>query len=787
MRSRQRAGFPAGLSATAIPAAVSFALSLGLWLPSLIGPTRVDTVSLSGPAPSSAQRPATARPLTHTQIGRTAPRALPLPTTHDRPLESAQTHRQATVSPPAMLRFDENRGQTDRHVSFLALDGGDTVFLTPDDAVLALAPPEAGGRCTEGIGPGAEIGACVLHLRFAGANARAGTAGLDRLPGLSNDFIGSDPHKWQRAVPGYAVVTVHDLYRGVDLAYDGAPGYLIYTLTLAPRTDPRVVRLQPSLGGRLDAPGNLALSTSLGADSAGALSLGHLTAYQVVGGVRRAVSIRYAPRGLTAATVTVTVTATVTATAMATGTVGFALGTYDHAQPLRITQTLGYGGTGAGGDTGNAVAAGGGGNVYVAGYVTLAEFPLGPAATAVRVTDLVAVTELSPGGGALVYRTLLGGSGARFGGYGFGDAARGIAVDGTGRAYVTGRTYAPDFPTTPGALSRTLGSARGNAFVAKLSADGGALVYSTFLGGHGGAAVYVPADRGNAIAVDGAGHAYVAGHASSPDFPTSTGAYSRTLVGASDAFVTELDTHSGRLVYSTFLGGHGLQGNAGNGIALGDGGRAYVVGTTDAPDFPTTDNAYATAPGSRFDDNSAFVSELNASGNSLIYSTYLGGSRDDDGNAIAVDTAGRAFVTGQTGSSDFPTTQGAFATALGGSGATKGRNAFVAELTADGSDLIYGAYLGGSDADAGNGIVLDGRGHALVAGVTTSPNFPLTPGVHPSPGATAFVTELDGNGSKLVYSTTLAGKGAGIAVTRVSPGYIYVPLSSVTVVALPLR
>jgi len=775
---------------------VSFALCLGLWLPVLIGPTRVSATHLNGPATTSAQRPMTLRPLIRPLIrpltSRAAPRALPRPI-GDRALESAQTHRQAAVPPQAMLRFDENRGQTDRHVSFLALDGGDTVFLTPDDAVLALAPPEAGGRCTEGLGSEAQIGACVLHLRFTGANARAGTAGLDRLPGLSNDFIGSDPHKWQRAVPGYAVVTVHDLYRGVDLAYDGAPGYLTYTLTLAPRTDPRVVQLQPSLGGRLDAPGNLALSTSLGAGSAGALSLGHLTAYQVVGGVRRAVSIRYAPRGLTAATATatatVTATVTATATAIATGTVGFALGAYDHAQPLRITQTLGYGGTGAGGDTGTAVAAGGGGNVYVAGYVTMAEFPLGPAATAVRVTDLVAVTELSPGGSALVYRTLLGGSGARVGGYGFGDATRAIAVDGTGRAYVTGRTYSSDFPTTPGALARTLGSARGNAFVAELSADGGTLVYGAFLGGHGGAAVYVPADCGNAIAVDGAGHAYVTGRASSPDFPTSTGAYSRTLVGGSDAFVTELDTNNGRLIYSTFLGGHGLQGNAGNGIALGAGGHAYVVGTTDAPDFPTTDNAYATAPGGHpaDDDNTAFVSELNATGSGLIYSTYLGGSHDDDGNAIAVDTAGHAFVTGQTGSSDFPTTQGAYATALGGSGAAKGRNAFVAELTADGSDLVYGAYLGGSHADVGNGIVLDGRGHVLVAGVTTSPNFPLTPGVHPSPGATAFMTELDGNGSKLVYSTTLAGKGAGIAVTRVSPGYIYVPLSSVTVAALPLR
>ncbi len=727
----------------------------------------------------------TLRPLIRALPSRDAPRALSRPI-DDRALESTQTQLQAAVPPPAMLRFDENRGQTDPRVGFLALDGGDTVFLTPDDAVLALAPPEAGGRCTEGLGPRASTGACVLRLRFAGANARAGIAGLDRLPGLSNSLTGPDPRAWQWAIPGYAVVTVRDLYRGVDLAYDGAPGYLTYTLTLAPGTDPRVVQLQPSLGGRLDAPGNLALSTSLGAD--GALPLGHLTAEQVVGGVRRAVSIRYVPRGLIAATGTATATTTITATATATGTVSFALGSYDRAQPLRITQTLGYGGTGAGGDAGNAVAAGGGGNPYITGYVTVADFPLSPTATAVRATDLVAVTELSPGGSALVYRTLLGGSGGRVGGYGFGDAGRAIAVDGAGRAYITGRTYAPDFPTTPGALSRALGSARGNAFVAELSADGGALVYSTFLGGHGGAAVYVPADSGNAIAVDGAGHAYVTGRASSPDFPTSTGALSRTLVGASDAFVTELDTNSGRLVYSTFLGGHGLQGNAGNGIALGAGGHAYVVGTTDAPDFPTTDNAYAIAPGGHpaDDDNTAFVGELNASGSGLVYSTYLGGSRDDVGNAIAVDTAGQAFVTGQTDSSDFPTAQGAYATTLGGGGATTGRNAFVAELTADGSDLVYGAHLGG-DADAGNGIVLDGRGHALVAGVTTAPNVPPTPGVHSPPGATAFISELDGNGSKLVYSTTLAGSGAGIAVTRVSPGYIYVPTGSAMVAALPLR
>jgi len=778
LRSRQRAGFPA--NRPAIPAALSIALCLGLWLPSLVRPTRVGASHLGEPAPSAAQRPLALRPLIHGLTSRALPRALPRPI-RDRASGYGQTSLQAAVPPAATLRFDENRGQTDPRVGFLALDGGDTVFLTPNDAVLAVAPPEAGGRCTEGLAPRANTGACVLRLRFAGANPRARTAGLGRLPGLSNTLTGPDPHRWQRAIPGYAVVTVRDLYRGVDLAYDGAPGYLTYTLTLAPGTDPRVVRLQPSLGGRLEAPGNLALSTSLGADSA--LPLGHLTAEQVVGGVRRAVSIRYVPRDLTAATITATVLAT------ATGTVGFALGAYDHARPLRITQALRYGGTGTSGDAGNAVAAGGGGNPYIAGYVTVADFPLSPTATAVRATDLVAVTELSPGGSALVYRTLLGGSSNRVGGFGFGDAGRGIAVDGAGRAYVTGRTYAPDFPTTPGALARALGSARGNAFVAELSADGGALVYSTFLGGHGSAAVYVPSDSGNAIAVDGAGHAFITGRAASPDFPTSTGAYSRTLVGASDAFVTEVDTNSGHLVYSTFLGGHGLQGNAGNGIALGDGGRAYVVGTTDAPDFPTTGNAYAIAPGGHptDDDNTAFVSELNAGGSALIYSTYLGGSRDDGGNAIAVDTAGHAFVTGQTDSSDFPTAQGAYATALGGGGATKGRNAFVAELTADGSDLVYGAYLGGSANDAGTGIVLDGRGHVLVAGVTTSPNFPLTPGIRPSPGATAFMTEIGGNGSQLVYSTTLAGKGAGIAVTHVSPGYIYVPLSSATVAALALR
>src|SRR5437879_3148904 len=330
---------------------------------------------------------------------------------------------------------------------------------------------------------------------------------------------------------------------------------------------------------------------------------------------------------------------------------------------------------------------------------------------------------------ALSYSTYLGGSGV--------DQGLGIAVDSGGHAYVAGFTTSTNFPTTTGAFQTTAPGGVADAFVAKLNAAGSALLYCTYLGGSGN-------NQGRGIAVDSGGHAYVTGLTFSTNFPTTPGAFQPTSGGGGDAFVTKLNSTGTGLVYSTYLGGSG--DDQGLGIAVSSDGHAYVTGSTTSANFPTTTNAIQPAWGGG---EAAFVTMLNSTGTGLVYSTYLGGSGDEEGKGIAVDSRGHAYVTGFTSSINFPRTTGAFqATApvklpLGSHGA------FVAALNPLGTGLVYSSYLGGRGEDVGFGIALDGSYSAYFTGLTNSINFPTTAGAYqttdPVPvmgGGDAFVTKI---------------------------------------------
>jgi hypothetical protein len=361
----------------------------------------------------------------------------------------------------------------------------------------------------------------------------------------------------------------------------------------------------------------------------------------------------------------------------------------------------------------------------------------------------------------LAYSTYLGGSGQ--------DVAGGIAVDASGNAYVTGNTGSVNFPTTPGTLQTTYGGLDTDAFVSKLNAAGSALLYSTYLGGSAN-------EGGGGIAVDASGNAYVTGGTGSSNFPITPGAFQTTFGGTFDAFVSKLNAAGSTLLYSTYLGGS--DGDGGSGIKIDALGNAYVTGLTDSSNFPITPSAFQTTFGGKSD---AFVSKLNAAGSALLYSTYLGGSGDENSGLgsgrIAVDASGNAYVAGDTNSSNFPTTPGAFQTNLGGGG----RDAFVSKLNAAGSALLYSTYLGGSGDESGSGIAVDASGNAYVTGFTQSSNFPTTTGVFQTGlhGPTdAFVSKLNAAGSALVYSTYLGGgansfvEGNGIAVDASGNAYV---------------
>ena len=331
-----------------------------------------------------------------------------------------------------------------------------------------------------------------------------------------------------------------------------------------------------------------------------------------------------------------------------------------------------------------------------------------------------------------------------------------IAVDNVGAAYVTGRTKSTNFSTQQAFQGTNAGDY--DAFITKLSPAGNALVYSTYLGGS-------DYDDCYGIAVDADGAAYVTGSTNSANFPTQQ-AFQGTKGGNYDVFVTKLSPAGNALVYSTYLGG--TWDNLGYGIAVDNVGAAYVTGNTNSPDFPTQ-QAYQTANAGSSD---AFVTKLSPAGNTLVYSTYLGGSSSDYGWSIAVDATGAAYVAGQTDSTNFPTEQAFQGTKAGN------YDAFATKLSPAGNALDYSTYLGGSDDDGGGGIAVDAAGAAYVTGYTLSANFPTEQAFQGTYGGgyDVFVTKLSAAGNALVYSTYLGGTyedaGIGIAVDNFGAAYV---------------
>jgi hypothetical protein len=363
------------------------------------------------------------------------------------------------------------------------------------------------------------------------------------------------------------------------------------------------------------------------------------------------------------------------------------------------------------------------------------------------------------------YSTYLGGSCE--------DRGYDIAVDNTGNVYITGQIASVDFPTTPGAYDPSnnddppgcqISDYTGEAFITKLSADGSTLLFSTYLGGNS-------EDAGYGIAVDSTGSVYLVGKTYSIDFPTTPGALDADLNGGRDVFVAKLNATGDDLIYSTYLGGNSWE--YGLDIAVDGQGYAYVTGFTHG-DFPTTPGVIQPTPAGSID---PFVVKLNLDGSELVYSTYLGGSWNDGGDSIVVDSNGGAYVTGGTGSLDFPTANPLQPNKAGGTS-----DAFVAKLNADGSDLVYSTYLGGSTGgggESGYGIVIDSAGNAYVTGATDATDFPTVDPLQPAYGGgelDAFLFKLNDDGSALVYSTYLGGSGLdrslGIGIDAEHHAYI---------------
>ena len=630
------------------------------------------------------------------------------------------------------LHFEANEGQSDAQVKFLARSAHHSLFLTSSDAVLVLRKPAATGPA----GRSSEIGA-VVRMTFARAAPSPRVVGVDELPGKVHYIRGRDSANWRTDVSTYSKVRYADLYPGIDLVYYGNRRQLEYDFIVSPGADPKSIALDIHGAEKLeiDDQGDLVLHTA-----AGSIRQKRPTIYQEIDGVRKEISGGYV----------------VTENKQ----VGFWLASFDANRPLVIDPVLSYstylGGTSDEHNPRVSIAVDGAGNAYITGDTDSTAFPTTAGAFQTAngggFSDAV-VTKLNAAGSSLVYSTYIGGSGSEFPGD--------IAVDTAGNAYITGITDSPDFPTTSGAFQTLYGGGFSDAFVAKLNAAGSGLVYSTYLGGTNDDSA-----AAGAIAVDGTGSAYVVGATQSADFPITAGAYQTTFSGIFDIFVTKLDPSGTTSLYSTYLG-RVVADSAG--LAVDGTGSAYVTGTASA-NFPTTVGAVQPVP-TPGASSEAFVTKLNNSGSALVYSTFLGGSGQDSGEAIAVDSAGNAYVTGFTTSTNFPTTPGALQAAIGGNG-----SAFVSKLDPSGSAFVYSTYLGGTFA-FGSGIAVDSAGNAYVTG--GADDFPTTPAafqVSPGGSGDAFVAKLNAAGSSLIYATYLGGASAegghDIAIDQAGNAYV---------------
>ena len=665
--------------------------------------------------------------------------------------------------------FTENRGQVTAGVRFYSR-GNPSVAFKDDAIVVVLSRQENVDR--EGansprnalLDPAfaekqSVVRSSAYTIHFRGANSVV-PLGRTRLPFSSNFFIGNDSGGWRTDVPNYEEVVYQNLYDGIDLVYHPVPSSVKYEFMVHPDADPEKIEMEYDGAGQLaiDESG-IVINTSLGSvrDS-------KPYAYQQ-GSVE--VECAFSMRSIVS--------------------YGFDCGNWDRSETLLIDPLLFsmfIGGTSS--DVARDIAIDSSGDVFTVGMTYSTDFPVTAGAfDMVENGGLdVFVSKLNPTGSSLMYSTYIGGSNDDYG--------YSIEVDSTGNAYIVGTTTSGDFPTTASAYDRTLDG--GDAFVAKLDAAGSGLVYSTFLGGSyndGGASIAIDAvgnafavgstnssdfptspgafdrsengffdafvtklnalgtgllystflggtesENGQEIDIDVLGNTFVFGHTYSSDFPTSTGAFNRIYEGNLDTFVTELDSTGSGIVYSTYLGG-GDWDNP-DSLAVDSFGCAYVVGATMSVDFPTTPGAFdRTLAGGQ----DAFVTKLNATGTGLVYSTFLGGSGTDSARDIALDSAANVYVTGGTGSGNFPITPGAFDSSLNG-----GFDAYVTKMNATGTGLVYSTFLGGSGDDSGRSIAVDGSADIYVAGSTQSSDFPVTPGVIGSGyggNSDGFVTKMN--------------------------------------------
>ena len=672
------------------------------------------------------------------------------------------------------LAFEQNRGQTDARVKYFSRGVGYNILFTNQGVEIV---PNNALQKEE-----------IIAIRLAGSAKRPKLHAIEPLSQKTNYFFGNETSQHIANINNYGRIQYSSVYPGIDLVYYGNQQKLEYDLIVAPKTDPNQIKLTFGKVQKITvtAEGDLNLDVAKNG-----ITFHKPFAYQNIDGERHPVEAAYI--------------------LAENNQVSFKLGKFDSTFPLVIDPVLNYA-TYLWGTVGG-IATDATGNIYLAGTISSNNLPVvGGYKTAQIGTNDAYVVKLDPTGAKALYATYLGARSAVTLGIG-------VAVDGAGNAYITGTTNSTKFPVTSGAYQTT--SAAGGAFITKLNAAGNALVYSTYLNGvtpksiavdnngnayttgiatttflattgafqtnyHGGyvaklnssgsAMVYATylggssaSDFCNAIAVDTQGNAYVVGTTFSTDFPTIT-PYQASLNGTKDAFVTKINPTGTALIYSSYLGGS--DNEYGKGITVDAAGQAYVVGWTSSGDYPVTAGVFQSRKG--YADpavSNAFVTKFSAVGNTLIYSSYLGGpwcfrsgvnscfgvfstgEGVDVGTSVVVDAAGYVYIGGYATSSLFPLVDSIKADNLSDSDDYSAP--FVAKISPGGDRKIYSTVFSARDTDKRiSGLVVDVNGNAYAIGYggggAYNPIAPFTAGAQLTAGS-SFLFKL-GNG---IYTTQI--------------------------------
>ena len=625
------------------------------------------------------------------------------------------------------LAFEPGEGLSSNAQSFVARAAGLDIKILPAEVAIS-------------IGKTSRLRSS-LNIKFLGASPAPYLTASERLPGIINYYLGSNPNHWRTRVPTFARLVTKSVYPGIDAVYYGTRQQLEYDLNIASGHDAGAVRLSIEGADKvaLEHDGDLAIVLHQER-----IYLRKPFIYQNINGTRKPVAGRYVLLSQASA---------------ADGTrIGIRAGAYDRKHPLVVDPVLSYSTYlgGAGADIARGVALDGSNNNYITGTTCSTNFPTAAAAQPTAGGDCDAfVTEINSTGTTILYSTYLGGSSL--------DGGDAIAVDSSGAAYITGQTASSDFPVTVGQEFGGLA----NAFVTKLKPNGG-LSYARYLGG-----TDVDIGLGIALAQGCASNcnAYVAGRTNAADFPTTAGAFQTSAPAAISGFVTQVSSDGTSLVYSTYLGGPAnpppgnFSSQYASAIAVDGSGNAYVGGATISTAFPVTEGAAQTTIGGAYD---CFAAKLNPAATApLVYSTYIGGHGNEGCTGIAIvpncQSNCPAWITGFTSSFDYPPS----GTAPPFSHQGGVENGVLTEISPDGSSFVYSTYLGGYYNEA-LGVAVDSNSNAYVTGFTASSNFTT---VNPIQGAAAAngILLTSTNGFSTFAQSSLPSS-AGSVYTMISGG-----------------